>query len=120
MTVPAGLVLMAAGLVCQPLPWADERLRSAHGHGPLPLYGDPVWAALPPGDPRRWGAVIASAEVGRDYRSPERIALDFWAFCSSCMCMRAAATASMAPSKSISTRPWGLADIAPLLMPVEE
>lgn len=52
------------------------RIRAARAVGPLPIYGDAAWQALPARDPRRWGACLVAAEAWRDFRSAERVALD--------------------------------------------
>ena len=60
-----------------PLDWASERIRAAREVGVIPDYGSTEWAELAARDPRRWASVIRAAEAWRDYRSPERAALDY-------------------------------------------
>jgi glutaredoxin len=52
--------------------WAGPYLRSASRRGTIPQLGSPEWVALPNGDPRKTGAVVAAAL--QSIRTPEATA----------------------------------------------
>lgn len=56
--------------------WVQRVIEAGHAAGPVPRFGSPEWAQLPPSDARSFAAVVLAAECWRDHCSAPRVAED--------------------------------------------
>jgi hypothetical protein len=53
--------------------WASAIIERGRAAGPIPVYGSPEWAALPPNSLQAVAATVVAAECWRDAGTPKTI-----------------------------------------------